>query len=383
MQVRDLARPWWLLFFLALTFVGGTIGAAAHEIRPSIADFTVRGDGGYEIRVRTNLEAMIAGIGSEHDDTDEAANADQYNGLRALESQELAERFAAFEGRFRELFQLELGGDRVSPGDVSVDIPPVGDTDIARDSTLIVRGDIPAGADVMVWAWPREFGASVIRMETAPGQEEGYSAYLSAGEVSEEIPLSGADERSVWQVIGNYIVIGFAHIIPKGLDHILFVVGLFLLSVRLSALVWQISAFTLAHTVTLALGALGYITISPSIVEPLIALSIAYVAIENIFTDRLHRWRPLIVFAFGLLHGLGFAGVLGEIGLSPSHFAAGLIAFNVGVELGQLSVIAICFCLFGYWFGQEKWYRQRIVIPLSLLISIIALWWVYERVVLA
>ncbi|CAN0588825.1 unnamed protein product, partial [Ectocarpus sp. 12 AP-2014] len=130
-----------------------------------------------------------------------------------------------------------------------------------------------------------------------------------------------------------------------GLDHILFVLGLFFLSTRMGPLLWQISAFTLAHTVTLALGALGYVNIPGNIVEPIIAASIVYVAVENIVSDKLHRWRPLVIFVFGLLHGLGFASVLGEFGLPADQFIPALIGFNVGVELGQLTVIAIAFLL--------------------------------------
>ena len=376
---------------LVLTLIAGLLAvsqpAIAHEVRPSIADFAATGQGGYEIRVRTNLEAMLTGIGSEHSDTDEAVNANEYNQLRLLPPKALTDRFAAFEPRFREMFELRFGDERVEPGAVKVEVPAVGDTDVARDSFVVISGELPVGATSLTWQWPAEFGASVIRMPKieSDGQEagEGYSAYLSAGEKSEAIALQGAAPRGFLDVVRNYIVIGFTHILPKGLDHILFVVGLFLLSIRLSALLWQVTAFTLAHTVTLALGALGYVSISPAIVEPLIAASIAYVAIENIFTDKLHRWRPVIVFLFGLLHGLGFAGVLGEIGLTQSYFVTGLIAFNVGVELGQLAVIAICFVLVGYWFGNKPWYRRLIVIPASTLIAVIALWWVYERVFLA
>lgn len=124
--------------------------------------------------------------------------------------------------------------------------------------------------------------------------------------------------------------------------------GLFLLSTRLTALLWQVTAFTLAHTVTLALGVTGVVAVAPAIVEPLIALSIVYIAAENLITKRLHPWRPVVVLCFGLLHGLGFAGVLEEVGLSANHFVTGLLAFNVGVELGQLAVIAVCFC---WWVG--------------------------------
>ena len=142
------------------------------------------------------------------------------------------------------------------------------------------------------------------------------------------------------------------------------------------------TSFTLAHTVTLALGALGIVTIPGSIVEPIIAASIVYVAIENVFSNKLHAWRPVIIFVFGLLHGLGFASVLGEFGLPAGQFVAALIGFNVGVELGQLTVIALAFLTVGYWFGGKDWYRTRIAIPASLVIAAVGTYWFVERVFL-
>jgi len=147
----------------------------------------------------------------------------------------------------------------------------------------------------------------------------------------------------------------------------------------LKALLWQITAFTIAHTITLALGVTGTIQLSPAIVEPLIAASIIYVAVENIMTDRLHRWRLIVVFCFGLLHGLGFAGILQEMGSAPSQFILSLLTFNLGVELGQLTVILVCFLTVG-WVMKQKWYRQYIVIPSSLIIGLIAVNWVIERI---
>ncbi len=132
------------------------------------------------------------------------------------------------------------------------------------------------------------------------------------------------------------------------------------------------------HSVTLALGLYGVVNISPSIVEPLIALSIVYVAVENIFTSKLHAWRPIVVFMFGLLHGLGFAGILTEIGLPRSDFLLGLVTFNIGVELGQLTVIALAFVFVG-WFANRPGYRNAITIPASCAIAAIGAWWFVER----
>lgn len=358
----------------------------AHEIRPSIADFQIDQSDRFVINIRLNAEALIAGIGPEHEDTDDSPQAEAYNALRELPPEQLADRFESYRSDFLEEVGLHFDGERITPDTVSINVAPVGDTSLARDSIVTLSGPIPEDAETFRWKWGESLGPSVIRINTADGgnlgAEEGYSAYLSAGEASEAIEFRGAQARGFTETVWEYVVIGFTHIVPKGLDHILFVVGLFLLSTKFSSLLWQVTAFTLAHTITLALGVLGLVQISPAIVEPLIALSIVYVAVENILTDHLQKWRPVIVFFFGLLHGLGFAGVLQDIGLSTSYFITALIAFNVGVELGQLVVIAICMLGVGIWFGNKSWYRQAITIPASLLIALIASWWFYERVFL-
>jgi uncharacterized membrane protein len=198
--------------------------------------------------------------------------------------------------------------------------------------------------------------------------------------------LAGFDERrGFFETAGIYVRIGIGHILPDGADHILFVLAVFLASVRLKALVWQISAFTIAHTVTLALAATGLITPSSGIVEPLIALTIAFVAIENLVFREMTRWRPLVVFGFGLIHGLGFAGFFGELGLPPGQFWSALIGFNLGVEIGQLSVIAVAAVL-GLMLRRalrdpagEAGYRSWVVRPGSALIGLTGLYWGIAR----
>lgn len=176
-----------------------------------------------------------------------------------------------------------------------------------------------------------------------------------------------------------YLKLGFTHIVPLGLDHILFVVCLYLLNPKLKSVFWQATAFTLAHSITLGLAMYGYISPPSHIVEPLIALSIFFVAVENILTDKLKPTRIIVVFLFGLLHGMGFAGVLTELGLPEKEFVTALVTFNVGVELGQIFVILACFALVGAWFSKKTWYKNRIVIPASAIIAAIALYWTIER----
>lgn len=180
------------------------------------------------------------------------------------------------------------------------------------------------------------------------------------------------------EIITQYLRLGYTHILPKGVDHILFVLGIFLLSPRVRPLLLQVTAFTVAHSITLALSVFGIIALPSRLVEPLIALSIAYVAIENVAMQKLKPWRLLLVFLFGLLHGLGFAGVLGELGLPRDQFVTALLMFNLGVEAGQLTVIAIAACA-TFAFAKREWYRRRIVIPVSLAIAAVGLYWTVVR----
>jgi len=192
----------------------------------------------------------------------------------------------------------------------------------------------------------------------------------------------GVPEPGRWLVARQYLRLGFEHILPEGTDHILFVLGLFLLSCRLKPLLWQVTAFTVAHSITLGLAMYGVFRLPSSVVEPLIAASITFVAVENICTPELKPWRPVVVFCFGLIHGLGFSSVLLSLGLPRQDFATALVAFNGGVELGQLTVITAAFLLVGWW-RNRKWYRRAIVIPASALIAVTGLFWTVQRIALA
>jgi len=377
-QVYTLHRFFTLVIVLGLASLF-TLPVCAHEIRPAIIDLNINDNADYTMSIRLNIEAIMAEVSPEHSDTDTSPNAQRYNTLRALPPAAVAKAFKQFQTLFLSGLQLQSNLGRLTPSIDKLDIAEVGDITLARDTTIYLSGRLPFNTQSLTWGWQTTFGANALRVSSNT-QQDLYTVYLQPGKTSESIVLSGIVKQSSWQIFSNYLVIGYEHIVPKGLDHILFVIGLFLLSLRLAPLLWQITSFTIAHSVTLALGILGIVTIPASIVEPLIALSIVYVCIENMLSDKLHKWRPIIVFSFGLLHGLGFASVLGEIGLNSNHFITGLIAFNVGIELGQLSVIAICFFAVTIWFKHKTWYRQRITIPASSVIALIGGYWFIERV---
>jgi hypothetical protein len=244
---------------------------------------------------------------------------------------------------------------------------------------IAFSGTLPAKAHTLSIRLPFVLGDTVHLLELPGGIS--HDEPVTAGDYSSEISiaLKAPGKWEKFTAIGRYIVVGFHHIIPEGTDHILFVLGLFLFSAKLKPLFWQVSAFTVAHSITLGLALYGVVRLPSSITEPLIAASIVFVAVENIFVKDLKPWRYAIVFCFGLIHGLGFASAFADVGLPRENFLIGLVGFNLGVECGQLAVILGAFLAVG-WFRHRPWYRRAIVIPASSVIALIALFWTIQRI---
>jgi HupE / UreJ protein len=215
-----------------------------------------------------------------------------------------------------------------------------------------------------------------LRIGDSPQQTFWIDGTLPSEAMSLAPPAPATRTAVAWQ----YLRFGYTHILPNGLDHILFVIGLFLLSLRWRPLLLQISAFTMAHSITLGLTMFGVVSLPARFVEPMIAVSIMYVAVENLLTTELKPWRVALVFSFGLLHGMGFAGVLRDAGLPRAQFLTALLAFNGGVEAGQLTVVALAFAAVAYWRRNRPAYRRLIVQPVSAAISVVALFWTLQRV---
>jgi hypothetical protein len=326
--------------------------AQAHEIGTTKVSAVLRGHT-YEIEVATDAEALAEKLAAM--------------GGPAIPRDEL----------LLQRMQIAFDGAAVRPS-IDYAVTPARDESSAALATIRLTGEIPAAAREFTWTYGWTFAS--YSLSVGPDV-----VWLEGGETSGPFPvgsdpLTRVDSGGLtpWHTAWRYLVLGFTHIVPHGLDHMLFVLGLFLLSGRLRTVLWQVSAFTLAHSLTLALSIYGVITAPPALVEPLIAVSIAYVAIENIFLRDLKPWRVSLVFAFGLLHGMGFAGVLQEIGLPRAEFVTALVTFNAGVELGQLAVIGAAFVLVG-WRSGTGWYRDRVVVPASVAIACTAIYWTIER----
>jgi len=241
-----------------------------------------------------------------------------------------------------------------------------------------LRGRIPSDTRTLRWLYGLVIDPYPLTITRADGRS--ITEWIEGSNWSDTVDLYGQVRRAArLDVMRQYLTLGYTHILPKGVDHILFVLGLFLLSLRWRPILVQVTTFTVAHSITLALTMYGVLSLPSRVVEPLIAFSIAYVAIENLVTSELRPWRLALVFSFGLLHGMGFAGTLADLGLPRGQFLTALLSFNLGVEAGQLSVIAAA-ALAVIWYRRQPWYHRRVVVPASLMIAAIGAYWTVTRV---
>jgi hypothetical protein len=356
----------------------------ADVVRPALVEISVNTNGTYRVEVRASIEALLTGINARYKNTKDSPNAEAYDSLRVLRADKLSEAFAPFQKQFSKIIALRFDQQRVPLSVTSTKIPEPGYTKVPRISLIVLEGVIDRSVEMVDWYYPASFGDNAVRVRQVDEANEKWHwsewQWLRKDERSEPYSLTEVfTQRSVWETISIYMVSGFEHILPKGLDHILFIVGIFLLSLRFKPLLWQVTMFTVAHTITLGLAMSGYISLPAHIVEPLIALSIAYVGIENIWHKTLHNSRLFLVFAFGLLHGMGFASVLQDFGMPDDAFVMALISFNVGVEFGQLAVILLAFAVVG-WFRHREYYRYAVIIPGSMVIAVTGLYWTVDRV---
>jgi hypothetical protein len=356
----------------------------ADLVKPALIEISVYADGHFEAELRASIEALLTGINARYKNTQDAPQAEAYDALRKLPPDELEKHFEPFKAEILREIAIRFDGQRVIPKVTKVTIPERGYTKVPRISVIILRGEVPEGAQSLTWYYPARFGDNAVRVREVNRSEQQFHwsewQWIRDDSVSKPISLTEVSQpRGFLDVVEEYVVAGYKHILPRGMDHILFILGLYLFSLRIRPLLWQVTMFTLAHTITLGLAVYGVLQVPSAVVQPLIALSIAYVGIENIWHRKLEKSRLALVFGFGLLHGIGFASMLSDFGMPKNAFATALVSFNVGVELGQVSIIFGAWVLTGLWFGRRDWYRPVLATPVSLMISLVALLWFWDR----
>lgn len=354
----------------------------AHHLDYTLATARFDRDAGFEMSLQFHVAAYVL------NEEPSLFSAGAMQRVQDLSNANLRAKINAARERLLGSIEIQIDGQPWSPAEVV--FPTVDEiradalaTEPQPAPPVLVRGELDRAARAFRVVFPPRLGKVMLMLESngAPTNIQ----ILRPGEQSWPHLVDGEPADNVssvprWlQVTWAYLRLGFEHILPKGLDHILFVLGLFLLNQKWRPLVAQITAFTVAHSVTLGLSMYDVVSLPSNIVEPIIALSIAYVAIENICTTELKPWRTGVVFLFGLLHGLGFAGVLRAFGVPIGDSLLALVSFNVGVELGQLTVIGLALLAVG-WFRERKWFRQVVVVPASCLIAFVGVYWTAARI---
>ena len=323
----------------------------------------------------------------------------QFLAYTDAQREELLKKTRAWVATYLE-FTLEPIG-RVQPDFTYDFVAETGKPLMKMDDAVVARGrwktKIPAG--VTGWKVRSLPGHKVATVFTnsVDGKEHPRFMVMFPGETSFTFDLTGlaakaptgptpgsvgthSTDAHSGPTFLSYLKQGFEHILPEGLDHILFVLGLFLLCRAWRPILIQVTTFTAAHTITLALATLGYVSVDPKLVEPIIAASIAIVALENIFRPTYGSFRLMMVFIFGLIHGLGFAQRLIDERIPEGSVISSLLGFNVGVELGQLAVIGLAVAS-TFWLKDEDKYRRWVVIPASALIALAGIFWAIQRLI--
>jgi hydrogenase/urease accessory protein HupE len=300
-------------------------------------------------------------------------------------SDELAGALPQIGSRFSDDITLQADGQRLPLKFVGIAddngihaSPPAGMIDRER-LDLAFSAEVPANASNLTLSADM-FRGTPLQSYLVPLLETRHHGkpFTTSLEPGRNVALNGPEAQASSASFLRLIGIGFTHIIPEGLDHILFVLGLFLLATTWRALLLQISAFTVAHSLTLGLAMTGVVSMRASLVEPLIALSIAVVAAEVVFNREPRAWRYLLVVGFGLVHGLGFASALSDFTGDGINLATTLAGFNIGVELGQLTVVATALLLTAA-VRNCTWYHAAVRVPACCAIGLTGLTWTIQR----
>jgi hypothetical protein len=358
-------RGWIVALWVALLLFPS--GAWGHALSFSKAELRVAKAGEATLTLRLDLRRLVTG--DEEGDLSEA----EFSALYGAETAE-RERLRARVTEDLERAVLLYAGGRQLQSEV---VLPEQEQAEGAESEVVLRMKVPTGRSALGLRTSEMLGTVAL------------SAWVDEVQVMDRVPVApgrtpepiavSVEEESAARTALRYLWQGVLHIVPLGLDHILFVLALALLSLRWRPAVLQATAFTVAHSITLALAVTGAVALPASVVEPLIALSIAVVALENLVSVEARWWRLGLVFSFGLLHGLGFAGVLQELGLPDERLAVALLSFNVGVELAQVAIVAVAFGVAAMWqrtgLLAEVPMRKR----LSLGIAAVGLFWTVER----
>ncbi len=351
----------------------------SHEEDPSVLDFELKSNSIF-VKIQTTSDILFNDDAEKSDFTEltERSFSDR-NDNKNLSSRNLRtqvfENWLSIKSNF--LFTVDDRPLELELSDVLTEFSNSFEETMSIE--LIIEAPIPARSKFLVLGWTESYGDLVVRQQG--DLEVLYTEYLPRGMKTSKIKLRNENYSYKSSKFLSYIFSGIYHIIPLGYDHILFILGLYFFAHHFRLLILQVSLFTVAHSISLALAVFEIINVPSSFVEPIIAASIVYIGLENYFATKKRYYRTLLIFGFGLLHGLGFANVLTSLEFTSDDIILPLLGFNIGVEIGQIIILFMCFVTFGYWFKNKSWYRKRIVAPFSGLLVLAGTVWFMERII--
>ena len=359
-----------IIYLFTFIFLNFFNHLSAHEIKPAIVEFN-KVKNQINIVLKFNAEAFLANIdASDYKETINFSNSIKYSELRLLPGETLKEK--VFESRDQIINSIFIKTSKKQLNLKLVEINVLEEKNIekVRFTKVYLKTEIKFIETPITFSAKKIFGPLIFKnfSNIDTDTQKPQSQWIKPGNQTNQIEII-KEKTNFPNLLISGIWNGILHIIPYGFDHILFVLGLFFFSYKLKPLLIQVTTFTIAHSITLILGGLGYVTISPVIVEAIIAASIIWIGVENLFRKSMNISRIGVIFCFGLLHGLGFASMFKLIGLEGTDYFLNLLSFNVGIELGQIITLLPLIILIPL-FNRLSWYRILIAIPASIIIAL-------------
>ncbi len=366
-----------LFIFIFLNFFNHL---SAHEIKPAIVEFN-KVKNQINIVLKFNAEAFLANIdASDYKETINFSNSIKYSELRLLPREILKEK--VFESRDQIINSIFIKTSKKQLNLKLVEINVLEEKNIekVRFTKVYLKTEIKFIETPITFSAKKIFGPLIFKnfSNIDKNTDKPQSQWLKPGNQTSNLGILQVKNNTTnFSILGIWN--GILQIILYGFDHILFILGLFFFSHKLKPLLIQVTTFTIAHSITLIFGGLGYINISPLIIEVIIAASIIWIGFENLFRKKMKVSRIGVIFTFGLIHGLGFASMFKLKGLEGTEYYLNLLSFNIGIELGQLITLLPLMILIPL-FNRLSWYRILIAMPASIIIALFGVEMFIDRI---
>ena len=353
---------------------------SAHEIKPAIIEFN-KVKNQINIVLKFNAEAFLANIdASVYKETINFSNSLKYSELRVLPREILKEKVFESKDQIINAIFIKTSKKQLNLKLVEIDVLEEKNIEKVRFTKVYLKTENKFIETPITFSTKKIFGPLIFKnfSNIDKDTDKPQSQWLKPGNQTSELGILKVKTNTTnFSILGIWN--GILQLILYGFDHILFILGLFFFSHKLKPLLIQVTTFTIAHSVTLISGGLGYVTISPLTIEVIIAASIIWVGFENLFRKNIQVSRIGVIFIFGLIHGLGFASMFKLKGLEGTDYYLNLLSFNIGIELGQLITLLPLIILIPL-FNRLSWYRILIAMPASIIIALFGIEMFIDRI---